>query len=111
MPPYPEKNYFLLCCFAKAGINDSSGRKALLLLLLQSVCVWVDVWPLSLASSPAPHVTHSLGPNVDQDRKNIKGWFYYSYTNTIYKRTEQQKVDFDSTGILFSLFSNVSANR
>lgn len=34
--------------------------------------VWEDVWPLSLASSPAPHVTHQLGPNVDQDRKTIK---------------------------------------
>ena len=36
------------------------------------VCGWVDVWPLSRASSPAPHVTHLLGPNVDQDRKTIK---------------------------------------
>ena len=36
------------------------------------VCGWVDVWPLSRASSPAPHVTHMLGPNVDQDRKTIK---------------------------------------
>lgn len=34
--------------------------------------VWEDVWPLSLASSPAPHVTHQLGPNVDQDRKTIQ---------------------------------------
>lgn len=34
--------------------------------------VWEDVWLLSLASSPAPHVTHQLGPNVDQDRKTIK---------------------------------------
>lgn len=34
------------------------------------VCVWVDVWLLSLASSPAPCETHSQRPNVDQ--KNIK---------------------------------------
>lgn len=62
-------------------------------------CVWVGVWPVSLASSPAPHVTHSLGPNVDQNRKkHIKGCFFFYYTNTTKK-----KVDFNATGILPSL--------
>lgn len=56
--------------------NDASGRKAPL--LRERVCEWVDVWPLSLASSPAPHVTHSLGPNVDEDRKTDTGLFYYA---------------------------------
>lgn len=68
----------LFCCVAlpRQEKNDASGRKALLRERRVRVCMcvsmWVDVWPVSLASSPAPHVTHSLGPNVDQDRKTIK---------------------------------------
>lgn len=51
----------LLLCQTRE--NDARRRKALLLF------VWDDVWPLSLATSPAPRITHPLGPNVDKDRK------------------------------------------
>lgn len=62
----------LLLCQTRE--NDARRRKALLLF------VWDDVWPLSLATSPAPRITHPLGPNVDKDRKtttvkqNVKPW-------------------------------------
>lgn len=62
----------LLLCQTRE--NDARRRKALLLF------VWDDVWPLSLATSPAPRTTHPLGPNVDKDRKtttvkqNVKPW-------------------------------------
>lgn len=75
MLPHPDEYYFLLCCFAKAArkkMMQVEERHYYESVYCECVCVWVDVWPLSLASSPAPHVTHSLGPNVDQDRKTIK---------------------------------------
>lgn len=53
-------NILLLC---QSRENDARRGKALLLF------VWDDVWPLSLATSPAPHIKHPLGPNVDKDRK------------------------------------------
>ncbi len=81
--------FFLLCCFAKAGKkNDASGRKAL---LRECMRVWVDVWPLSLASSPAPHVTHSLGPNVDQDRKKKDFKVLLWATLTLPTKREEKK--------------------
>ena len=68
------------------------------------VCGWVDVWPLSRASSPAPHVTHLLGPNVDQDRKTIKkkkknASFYYELH---WPYLQQKNTGLDASGILFS---------
>lgn len=54
-------------------------------------CVWVDVWPRSLASSPAPHATHSLRTNVYQDRKTIKGRFYYELHRRHLQKPEQKK--------------------
>ncbi len=80
---YPDKFYFYCDALPKQKKNDASRRKAL---LREFVCVWVDVWPLSLASSLAPHVSHSLGPNVDQDRKTIKkNSFITIYTDTTHK--------------------------
>lgn len=64
-------NSLLLC---QTRENDARRGKALLLF------VWDDVWPLSLATSSAPHIKHPLGPNVDKDRKtttvrpNVKPW-------------------------------------
>lgn len=70
-------------------------------------CVWVDVWPRSLASSPAPHATHSLRTNVYQDRKKpLKDGFTTSYTDATYKNlNKRRKVDFEATGNLFRAYT------
>lgn len=45
---------FVVLLWQREKKDDASGRKAL---RAACVCVWVDVWPLSLASPPAPHGT------------------------------------------------------
>ena len=63
--------------------------------------VWEGVWPLSLASSLAPHVTHPLGPNLGRDRK--------SHSNET--KREQMKARCHAAGILSGLVCRISMQR
>lgn len=80
---------FLLCCFAKAGQNDASGRKALL-----RECVCVCGWMSGLF--PWLHLQHPMntltGTKCGPRQKTIeKDGFTISYIDTTYKRKHKRK--------------------
>lgn len=61
---------------------------------------WMDVWPLSLASFPTPHVAPSLRPNVDQDRKPAKRMVLLRAASTPPTEGEQKTAELSAAGIV-----------
>lgn len=90
MVPYPDKYCVTL---PKQGKMMQGEERH-----YYGMYVWEDVWPLSLASSLAPHVTHPLGPTLDRDRK--------SHSNET--KREQKKAGCHAAGILPALVCRIS---